>query len=63
MEKPVGVNNWNGPYLKKKTVPRDPWGNEYNYRSPGEHGMYDLYSLGQDNMESGEGEAADVVSW
>jgi len=63
VEQPVGVNNWNGPYLKKKTVPRDPWGNEYYYRSPGEHGMYDLYSLGQDNMEAGEGEAADIVSW
>jgi len=63
VEKPVGVNNWNGPYLKKNTIPMDPWGNEYHYRSPGEHGMYDLYSLGQDNMESGEAEAADVVSW
>lgn len=63
VEQPVGVSNWNGPYLKKKTLPKDPWGNEYQYRSPGEHGMYDLYSLGQDNQEGGEGEAADIVSW
>jgi len=60
---PVGANRWNGPYLKKKTVPKDPWGNDYYYRSPGEHGMYDLYSLGQDNMEGGEDEKADIVSW
>jgi general secretion pathway protein G len=63
VEQPAGTSNWNGPYLKKKTVPGDPWGNEYHYRSPGEHGMYDLYSLGQDNMEAGEGDAADIVSW
>ena len=63
VEQPVGVSNWNGPYLKKKTLPKDPWGNEYQYRSPGENGMYDLYSLGQDNQEGGEGEAADIVSW
>jgi general secretion pathway protein G len=60
---PVGVNRWNGPYLKKKTTPKDPWGNDYFYSSPGEHGMYDLYSLGQDNMEGGEDETADIVSW
>ncbi len=63
VEEPTGVNNWNGPYLKKKTVPKDPWGNEYNYSSPGENSIYDLYSLGQDNMEGGEGENKDVVSW
>ena len=34
---------WNGPYLKKRTIPKDPWGNEYYYRSPGERGTYDLY--------------------
>jgi general secretion pathway protein G len=63
VEQPVGTSNWNGPYLKKKTIPKDPWGNDYHYRSPGENGMYDLYSLGQDNMEGGEGDAADIVSW
>lgn len=63
VEQPVGASNWNGPYLKKKTIPKDPWGNDYHYRSPGENGMYDLYSLGQDNMEGGEGDAADIVSW
>jgi len=60
---PTGVDNWNGPYLKKKNVPDDPWGNTYRYRSPGENGDYDLYSLGRDDADGGEDEDADVVSW
>ena len=63
VEAPAGGNRWNGPYLKKKTLPKDPWGNDYHYRSPGENGLYDLYSLGSDNLEGGEGENKDLVSW
>jgi general secretion pathway protein G len=63
VEQPTGARKWNGPYLKKKRIPADPWGNEYHYRSPGEQGMYDLYSFGNDNMEDGEGDNADIVSW
>ena len=63
VEPPTGVNRWNGPYLRKKHIPLDPWDNEYHYRSPGEHGMYDLYSFGSDNLEGGENENADIVSW
>lgn len=63
LEEPAAVNNWNGPYLKQETLPKDPWGNEYNYQSPGEKGPYDLFSLGQDNMEGGEDENEDIVSW
>lgn len=63
VEQPTGASQWNGPYLKKKRIPEDPWGNEYHYRSPGEQGMYDLYSFGNDNMEGGEGDNADIVSW
>ena len=58
-----GIQNWNGPYLKKQRLPMDPWGNNYVYRSPGEHGAYDLYSLGFDNTVGGEGESKDVNSW
>jgi len=61
--RPTGMSAWNGPYLKKKNIPADPWGNEYHYQSPGEQGVYDLYSLGNDNMEGGEGNDADIVSW
>ncbi|MBL3589217.1 MAG: type II secretion system major pseudopilin GspG [gamma proteobacterium endosymbiont of Lamellibrachia anaximandri] len=63
VEKPNSVEGWNGPYLKKKQIPEDPWGNEYLYRFPGDNGIYDLYSFGQDNAEGGSGEAQDVVSW
>jgi len=59
---PGGLENWDGPYLKKD-VPLDPWGHEYVYRSPGEHGDYDILSYGADGVEGGEGEAADIVSW
>jgi general secretion pathway protein G len=63
VEQPTGANRWNGPYLRKKRIPADPWGNKYHYRSPGEQGMYDLYSFGNDNMDGGEGDNADIVSW
>lgn len=61
--KPQGARNWNGPYLKKKLVPNDPWGNPYRFRSPGENGPFDIYSLGADNTEGGEGENRDVLGW
>ncbi len=60
---PSGLSSWNGPYLRKKIVPKDPWGFAYVYNYPGEHGAYDLYSLGADNAEGGDGENQDVVSW
>ncbi len=63
IEQPAGAEVWNGPYLKKKRIPNDPWGNPYLYESPGKNGLYDLYSLGADNAEGGEGNDADVVSW
>ena len=62
VEQPSGVTKWDGPYLKKK-VPKDPWGHDYVYKCPGEHGDYDLYSLGADGEEGGEGENADITSW
>lgn len=61
-EKPSGLDAWKGPYLPKE-IPLDPWGRPYNYKSPGEHGEYDLFSFGLDGVEGGEGENEDVVSW
>lgn len=54
-------NNWNGPYLKKKRAPLDPWSREYSYVSPGIHNIdsFDLFSLGPDGSES----ADDVTNW
>jgi general secretion pathway protein G len=60
---PSGVSNWHGPYLSKNVIPKDPWGNEYKYSSPGAHGEYDIVSLGADGREGGEGKDADVTSW
>ncbi|MBU0733625.1 MAG: type II secretion system major pseudopilin GspG [Proteobacteria bacterium] len=60
--KPSGVERWDGPYLPKD-VPLDPWGHPYQYRSPGEHGDYDIVSLGADGNPGGEGEDEDVVNW
>jgi len=57
-----GVDNWDGPYLQKE-VPADPWGNPYQYRYPGDKAEYDLYTLGADGQEGGEGEDADVGNW
>lgn len=53
---------WRGPYLKKK-LEKDPWGNPYVYASPGEHGEYDLISLGADGKSGGSGDDADINSW
>lgn len=60
---PPGVDRWAGPYLMNKEALTDPWGAPYHYQSPGQHGRYDLYSLGADGTEGGDGEDADVTSW
>lgn len=58
-----GSKAWNGPYLNKNVIPKDPWGFEYKYQSPGVHGSFDLYSLGADNLMGGEGENQDILGW
>lgn len=63
VEDPGDVAGWNGPYLKKGKVPKDPWGNDYRYRFPGQHGTFDIWSLGADGREGGDGENADITSW
>lgn len=59
---PGGLERWDGPYLKKE-VPTDPWGKPYVYRSPGEHGSYDLVSYGADGGPGGDGDNRDITSW
>jgi len=61
-EQPDDVKNWDGPYLPKN-VPLDPWGNPYVYECPGEHGDFDIISLGADGNQDGEDEDMDIVSW
>ena len=59
---PANDAKWSGPYLKK-SVPNDPWNKPYLYKSPGEHGDFDLYSFGKDGQQGGVKESEDVVSW
>ena len=59
---PDGIRNWDGPYLGKN-VPMDPWGYSYVYRYPGEHGDFDILSLGADGAQGGEDENLDIVNW
>ena len=59
---PSGATNWNGPYWKKSSIPKDPWGNDYRYTSPGQKGAYDIVSLGADGKEGGDGTNKDISS-
>ena len=58
---PTAGVKWNGPYLKKG-VPQDPWGQPYQYRSPGSKGEYEIVSLGRDGQPGGTGDNADISS-
>ncbi len=64
-EKPADTavaTGWRGPYLKKR-VDKDPWGNSYVYKAPGENREYELSSLGADGKEGGSEDNADIHSW
>ncbi len=67
VEKPETGNvpkKWKeGGYLDKGKVPKDPWGNEFVYISPGVHGDYDIISYGADGVPGGEGEDKDINNW
>jgi general secretion pathway protein G len=61
-QRPSGLDRWDGPYLKKN-VPKDPWGNQYVYQSPGEREAYDLLSYGADGAAGGNEDGGDILSW
>jgi general secretion pathway protein G len=61
---PEGVENWNGPYIKKTTKLSDPWGHSYNYKYPGTHGgEFDLYSYGAHADEAKNDEKPPIANW
>jgi general secretion pathway protein G len=62
IEESGNVGGWNGPYVKASSL-KDPWGREYVYVYPGEHGDFDIVSLGADGQPGGEGKNADINSW
>jgi len=63
IESPPGAGAWNGPYLKQKSIPADPWNRPFIYKMPGDHGDFDLYTLGADGAPGGTGENQDVTNW
>ena len=62
VEQPSDVEGWAGPYIRRKAL-KDPWNNEWVYMVPGQHGDFDLVSLGADGQEGGDEDDADLVSW
>jgi general secretion pathway protein G len=61
VQRPSGVDMWNGPYIKGGRMPSDPWGNAYQYRFPVEYNPpYEIFSYGADGREGGAGVAADI---
>jgi len=60
---PQGVDNWNGPYVKKTTKLTDPWGHPYNYKYPGSHGEFDLFSYGAHAEEAKNDEKPPIANW
>lgn len=63
VENKKNIPGWNGPYLRKKRVPLDPWNSDYIYEFPGTGNAYELYTLGADGKPEGTGENADISSW
>lgn len=63
VEKPTQAGDWNGPYLRNSESLVDPWGAPYVYHSPGQHGEFDLYTLGADGKEGGDGADRDITNW
>ncbi len=59
---PGNLAGWNGPYIRNSLL-KDPWGREYQFRNPGEHGEFDIYSFGADGQRGGEDRDADITSW
>lgn len=63
VQKPDQAAHWRGPYLKSYAIPNDPWGRAYVYRSPGQHGSYDIVSLGAEGREDSADTATQITSW
>lgn len=62
VDKPPGVDGWNGPYLQQQTVPLDPWGNAYQYSVPGTKGPYRILTYGANGTTGGTGADADIAT-
>ena len=63
IDPPAATPSWDGPYIKRRDSLVDPWGEAYHYTIPGKHSEFDIYTLGSDHREGGEGDARDVGNW
>ncbi len=64
LQAPAGVSNWTGPYVKNADELKDPWKNDYVYKSPGDSNRpFEITSYGSDGKEGGDGPARDIHSW
>ncbi len=62
VERPGNARNWNGPYVNNSNL-LDPWDNPYNFRYPGQHRSYDIWSNGADGQPGGEGRNREITNW
>jgi general secretion pathway protein G len=62
VQRPGNASSWNGPYIKTATVPADPWGRPYAYRSPADRAPYEISSYGSTGQPGGSGAAAEIKS-
>jgi general secretion pathway protein G len=63
IKRPADAQIWRGPYIRKAQHLLDPWKRPYLYRTPGQEGVFDVYTLGADGKEGGEGDNADIGNW
>lgn len=63
VKRPQGLERWNGPYIRRMSQLKDPWGNDLILQRPGENGAFDVLSHGADGQAGGEADDADINSW
>jgi general secretion pathway protein G len=63
IDPPADKANWQGPYVEKRESLADPWGYQYLYKIPGRVQEFDVYTLGSDHREGGDGDARDIGNW
>jgi general secretion pathway protein G len=63
IEAPPNISSWDGPYIKKQESLIDPWGHPYLYRYPGQHGSFDVYTLGPEPKPRSNTHAQEIGNW
>jgi general secretion pathway protein G len=63
LERPSDGEKWDGPYIRKRDSLNDPWGRAYRYQFPGQHGDYDVFTLGANDGEGGSDGSKQIGNW